>query len=142
MYLRMLHMFVPILVDVFNWFTIPGSIAKDVITLLKKSGRHVWEDLDGYRPITLLNTDNSVRGDNLYLVRKVLVGLKDDTKAALINLDQSKAYDMVDHRFLATVLETTGFKPDFHKWISMLYHNPQVVVQVNRERLEAFALER
>ena len=45
-YLRMLHMFVPILTDVFNhWFAqgaIPGSIIKGVITLLKKEGKHVW----------------------------------------------------------------------------------------------------
>ena len=60
-YLKMSHMFVPILRDVFNhWFAqgaIPGSIAKDVISLLKKGGRHVWEDLDEYGPITLLNTE-------------------------------------------------------------------------------------
>ena len=48
----------------------------------------------------------------------------------------------VDHRFLATVLETTRFKPEFHNWISMMYHNPQVVVQVNRKCLGAFATER
>ena len=35
----------------------PGSITKRVITLMKKGGRHVWEDLDDYRPITLLNTE-------------------------------------------------------------------------------------
>ena len=43
-YLRLLHVFVPILKDVFNhWFAkgaISGSITKGVITLLKKSGRH------------------------------------------------------------------------------------------------------
>ena len=45
-YLRLLHMFVPILTDMFNhWFAqgaIPGSVTKGVITLLKKSGKHVW----------------------------------------------------------------------------------------------------
>ena len=55
-YLRLLHMFVPILTDVYNhWFaegTIPGSVAKGVITFLKKGGRHIWEDLDDYRPNT------------------------------------------------------------------------------------------
>ena len=49
-YLRMSHMFVPILMDMFNhWFTqgaISGSVTKGVITLLKKGGRHVWEGLD------------------------------------------------------------------------------------------------
>ena len=46
--------------DMFNhWFAqgdIPDSVTKGVITLLKKGGRHVWEGLDDYRPITLLNT--------------------------------------------------------------------------------------
>ena len=58
--------------------------------------------------------------DNLHLVREVLEGLKDDAKAVLINLDQSKAFDRVDHRFLATVLETAGFKPDQH----VVTHHP------------------
>ena len=51
----------PILVDMFNyWFAqgaISGSITKGVIMLLKKSDRHVWEDLDDYRLIILLNTE-------------------------------------------------------------------------------------
>ena len=147
-YLRMSHMFVPILTDMFNhWFAqgaIPGSITKGVITLLKKGSRHVWEDLDDYRPITLLNTElkiltwvlairlqlvisdliwpeqnYTVKGrsiqDNMHLVCKILEGLKDDTEATLINLDQSKAFDRVDHQFLVTVLETARFKPEFHK---------------------------
>ena len=145
-YLRMSHMFVPILTDMFNhWFAqgaIPGSVTKGVITLLKKGGRHVWEGLDDYRPITLLNTELkilarvlanrlqlvisdligseqtfAVKGrsiqDNLHLIREVLEGIEDGTEAALISLDQSKAFDRVDHRFLATVLETAGFKPEF-----------------------------
>ena len=59
-YLRMSHMFVPILTDMFNHLfaqgAIPGSVTKGMITLLKKGGRHVREGLDDYRPITLLNT--------------------------------------------------------------------------------------
>ena len=174
-YLRMSHMFVPILTDMFNhWFAqgaIPGSVTKGVITLLKKGGRHVWEGLDDYRPITLLNTELkilarvlanrlqlvisdlispeqtfAVKGrsiqDNLHLIREVLEGIEDDTEAALISLDQSKAFDRVDHRFLATVLETAGFKPEFRRWISMMYHNPQAVVQVNGRRSGTIAIER
>ena len=174
-YLRMSHMFVSILTDMFNhWFAqgaIPGSITKGVITLLKKEGRHVRGGLDDYRPITLLNTELNILArvlanhlqlvisdlispeqsyavegrsiqDNLHLVRQILEGIKDDTEAALINLDQSKAFDRVDHRFLAAVLETAGFEPEFRKWISMLYRNPQAVVQVNGRFSEAFAIER
>ena len=174
-YLRMSHMFVPILTDVFNhWFAqgaIPGCVTKGLITLLKKGCRHVGEGLDDYRPITLLNTElkiltrvlanrlqlvisdligpeqtYAVKGrsiqDNLHLIREVLEGIKDDTKAALISLDQSKAFDRLDHRFLASVLETAGFQPEFRRWISMMYHNPQAVVQVNGRRSGVFVIER
>ncbi len=51
-YFRLSHMFVPILTDMFNhWFVqrvIPGYVTENVIPLLKKGGRHVWEDLDDY----------------------------------------------------------------------------------------------
>ena len=150
---------------------IPGSITKGVITLLKKEGRHVRGELDDYRPITLLNTElkilarvmanrlqlvisdlispeqsYAVKGrsiqDNLHLVRQILEGIKDDIEATLINLDQSKAFDRVDHRFLAAVLETARFEPEFRKWIIILYRNPQAVVQVNERCSDAFAIER
>ena len=62
-------------------------------------------------------------------------------KAVLISLDQSKAFDRFDDRFLASVLETASFQPEFHKWISMMYHNPQAVVQVSGTHLGAFTME-
>ena len=121
-----------------------------MITLPKKGGRHVWEGLDTYRPTTLLNTELKILArilanrlrivisdlirpeqnypvkrrsipDNLHLVREVLEELEDGTEVTLINLDQAKAFDMVDHWFLAVVFETAGFKPKFCKWISILY---------------------
>ena len=147
-YWRMSDMFVPILTDVSNhWFAqgaIPGRVTKGVITLLKKGGRHVWEGLDDYRPITLLNAElkilarvlanrlqlvisdligpeqtYAVKGrsiqDNLHLILEVREGIEDDTEAVLISLDPSKAFDGVDHWFLATVLETSGFQPEFRR---------------------------
>ena len=156
-YLRMSHMFVPILTDMFNhWFAsraISGNVIKGLITLLKKGGRHVWEGLDDYRPITLLNTELKILAqvlanrlqivisdligpketcamkgrsiqDNQHLIREVLEGIEDGTEAVLISLDQSKVFDRVDHRFLVTVLETAGFQLEFRRWISMMYHNP------------------
>ena len=146
-----LGLFVPILTDMFNhWFTqgaIPGSIIKGVITLLKKGGRNVRWGFDDYRPITLLTTESkilarvlanllqlvisdlihpeqtyAVRGrsiqDNLHLVREVLEEIKKATKPR------------------------AGFKPEFRKWISMMYHKPQAVVQVNGRCSRAFAIER
>ena len=162
-------MLAPILTDMFNhWFAqgaISGSVTEGEITLIKKGSRHVWEELDDYWPITLLNTElkilarvlanrlplvisdliepeqnYAVKGrliqDNLHLIREILEGLEDGTEAKLINLDQSKAFDRVDHRLLVTVLETAEFQPEFCKWISMMYLDPQAMVQVN-----AFVIE-
>ena len=54
-------MLVPILTDMLNHCFGQGailtSITKGVITLLKKGSKHIWERLDDYRPITLLNTE-------------------------------------------------------------------------------------
>ena len=58
----------------------------------------------------------------------------------LINLDQAKAFDRVNHWFLATVLETTRFKPGFHKW-NNTFHNTQAVVQANGKLSEAFGIK-
>ena len=77
-YLRMSYMFAPILTNVFNhWLaqeTIPGSITKSVITLLKKGGRHVRGDLDDYRPIILLKILARVLVNRLQLVTSDLIG--------------------------------------------------------------------
>ena len=80
--------------------------------------------------------------DNLHLIHDVLEGIEDGTEAALISLDQSKAFDRVDHRFLATVLESAGFKTEFRRWISMMYHNPQEAVQMNERCSRVFAIKR
>ena len=74
----------------------------------------------------------AVRGrliqDNLHLIREILEVLGDGGEAALISSDQSKAFDKVDHWFLASVLETAGFQHEFRRLICMMYHNPQAVV--------------
>ena len=72
-------MFFPILTDMFNhWFVkgvILGSITKCVITLLKKGSGHVWEDLDDYWPITLLNTELKILAR--VLANRLQLGISD-----------------------------------------------------------------
>ena len=82
LYLRMLPMFVPILMDLLNhWFAqglIPVCITKGVITLLKKGDRYVGMKLDNYKPITLLNTKLKIFArvlmNRLQLVASYLIG--------------------------------------------------------------------
>lgn len=69
--------------------------------------------------------------NNLHLKCTILEGIKDHIEAALINLDQSTAFDRVDHGFLELVIETAGFGPDFCKWVSVLYLRLTLAVQIN-----------
>ncbi|CAE1276092.1 unnamed protein product [Acanthosepion pharaonis] len=78
--------------------------------------------------------------DNLHLVRLIIE--KVDSDAALINLDQSKAFDRVDHRFLEAVLSAAGFGPHFRTWIRLLYASPGALVEVNGVRSKPFMLSR
>lgn len=81
--------------------------------------------------------------NNLHLIHTILDGGKeDDTETALINLDQSKAFDKVDHHFLVSVLNAAGYQPSFHKWISILYRALTAVVQVNEKHSKSFTISR
>lgn len=47
--------------------------------------------------------------DNMYLICTILDKVSDDTIVALVNLNQSKAYNRVDHQFLAAALYDADF---------------------------------
>ena len=69
MYLWRSHMFMPILMTVFNyWFaqgTIPSSITTRGITLLKKGCKRVWEELDYYSEVYRVPTYISFNENDL-----------------------------------------------------------------------------
>ena len=171
-YLRLSHMFVPLLATIYNnWMrqgTIPRRFTRGIVKLLRKN-KHGGDGISNFRPLTMLNTDLkilakilanrlqtvlpslicpeqtcAVKGrtiqDSLHLVRTIVE--KVDGNAALINLDQSKAFDRVDHAFLEAVLSSAGFGVDFRTWIRLLYASPGVMVEVNGVRSEPFTLTR
>ena len=171
-YLRQSPVFVPLLALIYNnWMkqgSIPQRFTRGVIKLLRKK-KGGGDGIDNYRPLTMLNTELkilakvlagrlqavlasligpeqtcAVKGrtiqDNLHLVRLIIE--KVDSDAALINLDQSKAFDRVDHRFLEAVLSAAGFGPYFRSWIRLLYASPGALVEVNGVRSKSFLLSR
>lgn len=53
----------------------------------------------------------------------ILNEINDGTVAALFNLDQSKAFDRVDHYFLNVTREAAGCGEGFHIWIGLQSHS-------------------
>lgn len=78
--------------------------------------------------------------DNLHLVRTIIE--KIDREATLLNLDQSKGFDRVDHRFLEAVLSAAVYKLYFRSSIRLLYASSSVMVEVNGVRSKHFILTR
>lgn len=49
---------------------------------------------------------------------------------ALVHLDQSKAFDRVDYRYLMSVLVAVGLGPTFLNWIITLYSKIDSIVRM------------
>ena len=107
--------------------------------------------LKNWRPISLLNTDYKICTkvlanrlkkvlsvilsedqtcgvpgrsiyENLFLLRDTLDFVQHkQLSAALISLDQEKAFDRVNHGFLQRVLSRFNFGPNFRQWVNTVY---------------------
>ena len=128
--------------------------------------------LRNWRPISLLNVDYkilsrllenrlstviaeivhpdqtcSIKGrsiaDNLHLLRNVVdyVEQKCDS-VAFVCLDQEKAFDRVNHKFLFKALHKYGFGQDFIQWIELLYTDISSSVLVNGYVSDKFPVSR
>ena len=166
------HMFVLLLATIYNnWMrqcSILRRFTRGIVKLLRNN-KHGGDGISNFRPLTMLNTDLKILAkilanrfqtilpslicpeqtcdikgrtiqDCLHLVRTIVEKL--DGNAGLINLDQSKAFDRVDHAFLDSVLSAAGFGLHFCTWIRLLDASPGVMVEVNGVMSEPFTLTR
>ena len=70
--------------------------------------------------------------DNVHLLRNVLdYSSQKQLKCILLSLDQSKAFDRVDHSFMFGLLSRYGFGNDFNQWVKLLYFDIKSVALVN-----------
>ena len=138
---------------------LPSSSCKGLITLLfKKSDR---PDRKNWRPITLLNVDyklcaRTLAGRLLKVIHHVVHGdqtcgipgrfigenvsfLRDvvditselNLPAAILSLDQEKAFDRVDWGFLFLTLEKMVFGQSFIRWVRLLYTRARCSILIN-----------
>ena len=145
---------------------LPSSSCKGIITLLFKRGDRV--DRKNWRPITLLNVDYKLCartlagrllkvihhvvhsdqtcgvpgryiGENVSLLRDIVdVTTELHLPAAILSLDQEKAFDRVDWAFLFRTLEKMGFGPSFIRWVRLLYSRARCSILINGHSTPVF----
>ncbi|CAM2118677.1 unnamed protein product [Caretta caretta] len=128
---------------------LPLSCRRAVLALLPKKGDLC--DLRNWRPVSLLSMDYKIVAkaislqlgsvladvihpdqtytvpdrsifDNLFLVWDLLeLGRREGLSFTLLSLDQEKAFDRVDHRYLLSTLQAFGFGPQFVGFLRVLY---------------------
>ena len=82
-------------------------------------------------------------GENVCLLQNICDYSHDEAiPAAIISLDQEKAFDRVEWQFMEKVLVKMGFGPSFSKWIGLMYSCVYSKVIVNGHLTEAFPVSR
>ena len=141
------------------------------ITLLPKEGKDITQ-IGNWRPITLTNCDLKLYTKTIAnRVSTVLDGLiyetqtayipgrnvhnnlrmfefykdycnKNDIDAILMSLDAKKAFDSVDHRYMAATLKKYGFSDKFIDMVKLLYRDIKADILVNGYRTVSIKIGR
>ena len=155
---------VEVLTASFTAGVLPPSQRTALISLIFKKGDR--SEHKNWRPISLLNADYKICaralagrllkilhyviapdqicgvrgrfiGENVVLLRDVAC-YANDLPAAILALDQEKAFDRVDWAFLFKTLQHLGFGPIFISWIRLLYTDICSAVLVNGYSFDFF----
>ncbi len=147
--------------------SLPFSQYLAVIILLYKKG--IRENIENWRPISLLNTDVKILskilsqrlkvvlpeiihtdqtgciqgrciGQNIRLVKDI-INNHDDNEVLLL-LDQQKAFDRVEWKWLFRVLSKFNIGPVFQKWIHIMYSNMKSCISTNGYLSNYFPIKR
>ena len=162
--------FVDVINFAYNHGQLSPSQRSGVITLIHKRGDRL--DMKNWRPITLLCADykivakaiaNLLLGviakvthsdqtcgvpgrnslESVRLLKDVVFHANQNRKAAaIISLDQEKAFDRVEWGYLSRVLQTMNFGQSFQKWVFLLYSNIFSCILINGETTEFFSVSR
>ena len=153
--------------DSFKSEELPYSFYSAVIRLIFKKGQR--EDIRNWRPVSLLNSDvkilskilaerlktvlhkiihpdqtgcipNRFIGANIRLLQDVIESCENDE--VILLLDQQKAFDRVEHKWLFDVLSEFGIKGKFQKWLKILYKQMKSAILTNGYVSRYFPVQR
>ncbi len=80
--------------------------------------------------------------DNISFVRDVLDNSKVLFDFGLISIDQKKAFDRVEHKYLWSVLAAFGFSSDFISMIKVMYCDVESILKINGDLCSPFKVLR
>ena len=63
---------------------------------------------------------------------------EEDRTAFILSMDQVKAYNRVNWKYMHRVLEENGFGDNFKKWVKILYGCPYARIAINRKETKKF----
>ena len=154
----------------FDFGTMTESQQEAILRLLYK--KEEKKLLKNWRPISLLNVDYKIAApviaerlrrvlpelihedqtcgipnrsiyENIFRLRDMINHTKrNNTNMILVGLDQEKAFDRVDRRFLKKILDRMNFGPSFKRWIEMLYAGAKCQIINNGWLSDPVRLER
>ena len=68
----------------------------------------------------------------VHLLRDMIdISNEDNLGTAFVFLDQEKAFDRVNHKFLFKTMAAFGFGPVFIEWIRTIYSNASTKIKIN-----------
>ena len=142
-----------------------------MITLIEEKGKDK-RDLKNWRPISLINVYAKIASKALaFRIRRVIANLIHSDQmvyvkgryigesvclisdileytenkgidAILFLADFEKAFDLIDHTFLFSVLKSYGFGPDYIQWVKALFNNVESCIMNNGHSTGYFPLKR
>ena len=157
---------VDVLNDSFSSGILPPSLRGALISLIFKKGDRL--EFKKWRPISLLNVNYKLCpralagrllqglhhiispdqtcgvpgrfiGENVAFLRDLVAFTSESgTPAAILSLDQEKAFERVDWPFLFRTLSRLGFGQPFISWVKLLYSGVRSAILVNGHTSNSF----